>query len=301
MEKELPRDIKSETEVISSILYNPKNLTSVIELLDPEDFYNSKLQLIYETMLNLFAEDSPIEITAIAHKLGAEGLKRVGGVSHLTELLTSGYSTNFEYYCKIIKDKSRRRALIKSCNLTQHKAYDEKIDVSDLVGDFQNSILDKRNKSSIKSNAVLLGNTIEAIEERYKNGGGIPGMKTGFSCFNKSTNGLKKGELVVIAGRPSMGKTLIALHLADGLSENGSKVGLFEMEMSEESLGTRRIAYKARVEASKLQRGEISPEEWERITEAYNKVSRNDNLFTDCSEDNSVIDIKAKAKMLKQS
>ena len=142
---------------------------------------------------------------------------------------------------------------------------------------------------------------MDEIEKRYKNGGQISGMETGFINFDRATNGFKKGELVVIGGRPSMGKTLMALNIGDNLAEKGYSVGLIELEMTPEALGFRRIAYNSGTEAQKLQTGKLNDEEFCKIAMTCNRLAKNNKIFTDCSSYQNILTIKAKAKAIKQA
>ena len=155
--------------------------------------------------------------------------------------------------------------------------------------------------SSILEDAKLLTLTVDEIEKRYKNGGQISGMETGFINFDRATNGLKKGELVVIGGRPSMGKTLMALNIGDSLAENGYNVGLMELEMTPEALGFRRLAYNSNTEVQKLQTGKLNDVEFCKIATTFNRLAKNNKLFTDCSSYQNMLTIKAKAKAIKQA
>lgn len=301
MDRALPSNIQAEVNILSTVLVNPKKIVEVVNNLEIKDFYSTAHQELFKAILQLFAENKPIEIISIVETLGKDNLNKIGGVSYISQLMESGIrSTNINYNSKILKGLSRRRELIKLTRDINLKAYDLDEDLEELINEIQNKSIYEENKSVILNDEQLLSKTISEIEARYRDGGEIPGMKTGFSDFDRATNGLKKGEFTVIAGRPSMGKTLIALHLADGLADNGYKVGLFEMEMTEEALGMRRLSYTALVESYKLQRGNLEDKEWNKVSNAYAKLAARNNLYTDCSADNSILDIKAKAKLLKQ-
>ena len=142
---------------------------------------------------------------------------------------------------------------------------------------------------------------MDVIEKHYQNGGEIPGMKTGFTDFDRATNGLKKGEFFVIGGRPSMGKTLIALNMADGLAKNGYKVSIIELEMTAEALGIRRLAYNSNIASNKLQTGNLTDKEFIKIEETFNYLAKQGNVFTDCSDYQNILTIKAKAKAIKET
>lgn len=299
--KQLPSSREAEINILSSILVKPEKLLEIINRINIDDFYYDAHKKIYEAMLTLFTDNKPIEILSLVQAIGKDNIMQVGGISYLTSLLEAGLiNTDIIYSTKVLKDKSQRRKLIKLATSVKEKAFNDEFDIYSLMLDVQGEFLNTSCKSKILTDEQLLRKTIEEIESRFKQGGDIPGMKTGFNNFDRATNGLKKGELTIIAGRPSMGKTLIALHMADGLVVNGCKVGLFEMEMTEESLGMRRLTYTALVEGSKIQSGRLTDKEWDRVSMAYSKLASKNGLYTDCSAYASILDIKAKAKLLKQ-
>lgn len=302
MNKELPQDIRAEQELLGGILHDPKLIVTVVEHLKANDFYKTSHQNIFNAMCQLFSEGKEINITLLINAIGKDNLQSVDGISYLTDLMTSGMPINPKTYISILKDKAYRRRAIKAISQGIEKMYDEKENPNQVVGNLTDILSSTtENKISIMSEEKLLCTTIEEIEKRYQTGGEIPGMKTGFIDFDKATNGLKKGELFVIGGRPSMGKTLIALNIADGLGENNYRCLIIELEMTPESLGMRRLAYNSNIQAQKLQTGKLSSEEFEKLALTFNSLSQRNNIFTDCSDYQSILTIKAKAKAVKQS
>lgn len=300
--KELPNNIKAEIEVLGSILYNNKNLIECMEKLSEKDFYLRKHKMIFKHMSKLFAEGKEISLVTLTESVGRNNLEDIGGVSYIADLIESGMNIQLETYIKIIKDKSFRRAAITEMNKSVIQLYDENNNANKIIGHMQDKLMTSNHTNkSITKDSDLLAKTLDEIEKRAANGGEIPGIKTGFNIFDRATNGLKKGELFVIGGRPSMGKTLIALNMADGMAKNGYKVGLIEMEMTEEALGMRRLAYNSNVEVQKLQVGKLTDNELHKVSQAFNDLSSRDTMFTDCSDYQSIITIKAKAKAMKQS
>ena len=298
--RQIPINLQAEINVLSTILVNPKRIVEVVNELEVDDFYRYHHRKIYAALQKLFALNEPIEVVSLVKAIGENDIEKIG-VSYLTELIETGLSNiNLKYNIKLLKNESTRRKIIKITGDIYNRAYDPEENVNILAKELQEKfICDSKNKK-ILNDYELLEKTINEMERRYKSGGKIPGMETGFKDIDKAINGLKRGELVVIAGRPSMGKTLLALNFADGLADNDYKVALFEMEMTEESLGMRRLSYRAKVKGYKLQQGRLTDDEWQRVSEEFNVLSKRDNLYTDCSTDNTILDIKAKAKMLKQ-
>jgi len=297
----LPNNINAEQEILATILAENKRITEAIEALEPADFYTTAHRIIFESMTRLFMDNKKIDIVSLSYELGQEKLKEAGGITYLSEILNSGFgSTDIRTYYRIVKDKSRRRNLIRAANEIAKKSYDDKYDIDELADDIQNVLIDNASKKSFISDLDLMTRTLEEIETRYRNGGRIPGISTGLDTLDEATNGLKKGELDVIAGRPSMGKTVTALTLADNMAETGMKVGVFEMEMAEEAIGIRRLSYLTLIDGTRLQRGQVTDEEWDRIVMATQRVSSRNAMFTDTSTGLRIVDIRAKCKMLKQ-
>jgi len=298
----LPNNINAEVEILATILAENKRITEIIESIDPEDFYITAHRIIYESMTKLFMENKGIDIVSLSYELGQEMLKEIGGVTYLSQILNSGLgSADIKSYCRIVKDKSRRRNLIKAAGEIAKKAYDDSCDVDELIDKVQNVLTDNVNNKSFVSDMDLMVRTLQEIEKRYRDGGRIPGISTGLESLDDATNGLKKGELDVIAGRPSMGKTATALTLADNMIALGMKVGLFEMEMEEEAIGMRRLSSLTLIDGNRLQKGQITDDEWERVAMETQRVAARNGMFTDTSTGLRVVDIKAKCKLLKHA
>ncbi len=301
--KALPSALEVEQEVLSSLLANNEVVNDVIDILEPEDFYNSTNKLIYEAIIKLYMEDIKPDAVTIANTLGAERISQIGGITYLSNLINSGVnSKNIKKYAEIIKDKSNRRKLIQTGQELIQKAYEEENQVDEIVNTTQDKLLKttNTNKTDIYTDEELMTHTLETIQERFSNGGEIPGMRTGLRILDNAINGFKRGELNVIAARPSMGKTVFALNIADGLAVQGYKVALFEMEMTPDALGIRRLAARAYIDSIALNRGKLNDEDWNRIGYKSSEIASKNNMFTDCSVNLSVADIKARSKKIKQ-
>jgi len=297
----LPNDVNAEREILATIMTENKRITEAIEAIEPDDFYTRAHRTIYEAMIRLFMGNRKIDIVNLSYELGREKLRDIGGITYLSQILSSGLgSADIKSYCRIVKNKSKRRGIIKAVNEIARKAYDDKHDIDDLIDEIQNVLTDNVNKKAFVSDQDLMTRTLVELETRYRNGGKIPGISTGLESLDEATNGLKKGELDVIAARPSMGKTIMALTLADNMASAGMKVALFEMEMTEEAIGIRRLSYLTLIDGTRLQRGQITDLEWERIAIASQRAASVNGLFTDTSTGLRIVDIKAKCKLLKQ-
>lgn len=297
----MPFNKEAEQYVLSVLLNTPHKLAEVMYKITQNDFYLTVNKKIYNLIIILFTQNKPIEISSIVIEIGQENLNEFGGISYISDLYAANSSSrNIEYYINIILDTSKKRKLIKKLLEVTEKAYDLDSDYNTLICNIQGNLINTESKDDILTNQKLLGNTLDEIEKRYKNGGKISGIKTGINTLDVAINGIKEGELTVIAARPSMGKTLVALQIAEGLSDNGYKVALFEMEMTAESLGIRRLSSAALLDNNKIQKGKLSDEEWEKLAETSNKLMKKNNIYTDCSVENSIKDIYAKAKIIKE-
>lgn len=298
----MPQSIRCEQEILGGMFNNPKIIIEIIDEIEIYDFYKTSHQIIFSTICKLYAEGKDINITQFIEKIGKTNLESIGGVTYLTELIVGGMPIKPKHYISIIKEKSYRRKVIKELSKTIQEMYNEKSKPYDVVGKVIDKLTTQNEKKNlILSDSELLETTLIEIEKRVNSGGEIPGMKTGLKAFDRNVGGLQKGELDIIAGRPSMGKTLFALNLADGLGDNGYKVLLCELEMTEQSLGMRRLSYNANVEAEKMKFGKLSEEEILKIFETTNILSKRNSMFTDCTPGQSLLSIKAKAKAIKQT
>lgn len=298
-----PAALEVEQQLLSALLVNTEAMNDVIDILSSNDFYRTDNQVIFESLKELYMTDVKPDITTVANKIGADKLAEIGGITYLSQLISSGIgSTNVKSYAQIIKEKSNRRKLIQAAQELMEKAYLEEVEITEIINSTQDKLLETTNvnESYIYTDEKLMNHTLNTVQDRFENGGEIPGMRTGLKLLDNAINGFKKGELNVIAARPSMGKTVFALNLADGLAAQGNKVALFEMEMTPEALGMRRLAAKALVDSIKLNRGQLNDNEWERIGRKTSEIAYRNNMFTDCSVNLSIEDIKARSKRIKQ-
>lgn len=298
MEKPLPRNIEAEMNVIGAILINNDVLVN-IDFLKADDFYNTANKILFKTILDMSSKDIPIDTTTLVNELGKGKIKSIGGVTYILKLANSVPSTaNVKSYAEIVKAMSDKRKILYACYSTI-----EKLEVGDplkLISDMENQFLSigLKNKNRIFNDTELMDKTINNIQENYNNGGKVPGVRTGYKKLDYAINGLNKGDLIVIAGRPSMGKTMFALNLVEGISKT-AKVALFELEMSEEKLGIRRLAMSSYINAKRLSIGKIEDKEWGIITSKAGQMAARDNVFTDTSTDVTMNEIKARSKKIK--
>ncbi|MCM0648672.1 replicative DNA helicase [Clostridium swellfunianum] len=297
----LPQNNEAEKQVLGSILKHNEAIYDVVDILKPEDFYASRHALIFSTMIKMSSNNTPIDMVTLANILGADKIQAIGGVSYLAELFAEVISTTtIRKYAEIVRDKSERRKVIKTCQDALDKVYNDEQVVKGIIGTLEDELLNVgfENENKILTDEELMEKTLTMIQENYERGGDITGISTGLNSLDQATNGIVKGDFIVIAGRPSMGKTCFALNIANSVAKT-NKVALFELEMSAEKIGARRLAAQTLVNATRLPRGKIEPQEWERIMTKSAEIAYRNNMFTDTTAGITMTEIKAKCKKLK--
>lgn len=293
-----PHNIEAEMNVIGSILRD-NNILADIDFLKEDDFYNTAHKMLFKTILDMNNKNTPIDTTTLANELGRDKTKAIGGVTYILKLADSVPSVvNIKSYALIVKDMSDRRKIQDICYDVINKI--DTVDPQQLISNMENIFLSVgfNGKSKVLTDTELMNKTINKIQDNYNNGGQVPGIKTGYKKLDYTISGLNRGDLVVIAGRPSMGKTMLALNLVDEIGKN-NKVALFELEMSEEKLGVRRLARNTFINSKLLSLGKIKDKDWESITRKAGEMATRNNVFTDTSTDLTINSIKSKCKKLK--
>lgn len=293
-----PHNLEAEMNTIGAVLKD-NDVLADIDFLKEDDFYNTAHKIIFKTILDMSSKSIPIDTTTLVNELGKAKIKAIGGVTYILKLADSVPSiANTKSYAEIIKNMSDRRKIQNCC-------YDviSKIDIADpqqLVGNMENVFLQIgfNGQNKVLNDTELMDKTINKIQESYNNKGQVPGISTGYKKLDFAINGLNRGDLVIIAGRPSMGKTMLALNLVDEIGKN-AKVALFELEMSEEKLGIRRLARNTFINSKLLSLGKIKDKDWENITRKAGEMAARNNVFTDTSSDSTINGIKSKCKKIK--
>jgi len=269
-----PHDLEAETSVLGAVILDQGALTRVLDFLGPDDFYRENNGQIYRAALSLFREGEPIDNVTLASELEKMGvLDRVGGRGHLALLQESvPTAANVEHYARIVKAKAYKRRLITAGGQVTALGFDDSLDADDAVNQAQAqvyAISDDRAGSGMERLYDLLKPAMDRIDAQMASGGGVIGIATGFHDLDRMTNGFKPADLVIIAGRPSMGKTSfvlnVALHAAVGQQK---PIAIFSLEMSKEQLVERMLCEQARIDAQRLHRGTLSDVEYERLAGA---------------------------------
>jgi len=299
-----PQSLEAEESILSAILVDNDTLPEILEILSPKDFYRSAHQKIFAAITELFSRDEPIDLVTLTNKLRERGwLDQIGGATYLANLVdTVPLAVNAQYYAKIIHDKACLRQLIEKTSAITKRCFEDRGDVENVI-DFAESSIFEISENKIRPAFYPIGKIIEvnidALEERQGNKALVTGVATGFTKLDELTAGLQKSDLVILAGRPGMGKTALALNIAKNAAVDANiPVAIFSLEMSKEQLSFRMLSSEARIDSSRLRRGFISQDDWLRITDAAGFLSQAP-IFIDDSPSITVLEIRAKSRRLK--
>ncbi|MEG2412643.1 MAG: replicative DNA helicase [Clostridium sp.] len=300
MDKVMPQNIQAETTVLGAIVADGEQFNDVEDLLNCKDFYMERHGIIYGAMKSLNNKGISIDAITIVEELRGRGyLEKCGGVTYIAELSgSSGGWENIVGHATIIKEKSERRKLIQAGMKLIENSYEKPLgEVTSSMENTLDSVADKNKDGDIVSIGDALQTAITNIEDKFKNGGRIIGKSTGFTQLDSTLSGLQRGDFIVIAARPSMGKTAFALNLGQAAASQGN-VAIFSLEMPQSQLMDRLLAAKCLIPLSTIKTGKLSPKEFERVTHGASKLA-NAGLFID-DNSTSLSDIKARCRALKK-
>jgi replicative DNA helicase len=299
-----PHNLDAEQCILGAILVDNDAMPLVLESMTGEDFYRSAHQKIFENMVRLYQTNEPIDLITLTNRLNRNGgVQSVGGAAYLASLvdvpLTLG---NVEHYVRILKDKSVLRALISATAGAMNNCYEDVLESDEILGQAEEAIFrisDSRMKTAAVPISEVLQNNIEVIEEQFNRGGFVNGLSSGFKDLDNLTTGFKPQELIIIAGRPGMGKTAFALNIASHIaSTKAAPVLVFSLEMSKQQLGIRLLCAEARVDSQTLRKGFLIQKQVEELVETKEKLG-NIPIFIDDTRTISVLEMRAKARRIK--
>lgn len=299
-----PQNIDAERAVIGAILLDKDALTKIADTLRADHFYDNKLKLMYEVMVELYDKRDPIDTITVPDALRRKGyLEKVGGVAAITELINeTPSSTNVDSYAKLIKDAHIRRSLIQISSEIGDLGYDEKDDVEDLLDTAEAKLFGisaKNLKGEFVSMRTTLEQSFDIIDELYKNKDKMRGVPTGFKSLDSKLNGLRDGNLVIIAARPSVGKSAFLLNVAQHAAVyHKIPVALFSLEMSTIDLGIRMVSSEAKIDGFKITSGRLSDEELEAYGNAAG-VLADAPIYIDDTPSISIMELRTKARRIK--
>jgi replicative DNA helicase len=299
-----PQNIDAERSTLGSMMLEKEAIEKGIELLKPEDFYREAHRVIFEVITHLSNKGEPIDIITVSEELTRRNmLDKVGGIPYLTALANAvPTAANIEYYAKIIAEKSVLRSIISVATNIVSMGYEGSEDVNVILDEAEKQIFQitqRRNSKGFVSLRNILIETFERIEKLYESKGGVTGLPTGFTDLNRLTAGLQPSDLIILAARPSMGKTTFALNIAQSASvEQKIPVIVFSLEMSKEQLALKLLCSEAGVDNQRIRTGTLMDSDWPRLSHALGSLSEA-AMFIDDTPGISALDIRARARRIK--
>ncbi len=303
IERVPPHSLEAEEAVLGGLLVDSDALNEVIEILKPDDFYRPRHQTIYKAVIELFEMSEPVDIITVSEQLSdQESLENAGGRSYIMSLAEMHLtSVNVAYYAKIIRNKSQLRALIQAGSQIIESSFQESQSV-DALDKAQSLILEiaqntmAEDFSHIKD---ILATSYEQIEDRFENKDKLMGVSTGFYDLDTMTSGLQKSDMIVIAARPSMGKTAFCLNIASHVALREKRpVLFFSLEMSKEQLVTRMLCSEGELDAQKIRTGQLTEQDFAKISNAMGMLG-DAPLYIDDTPGMTVMEVRSKARKLK--
>ncbi|GIO07827.1 replicative DNA helicase [Brevibacillus reuszeri] len=298
-----PQNKEAEQSVLGAVFLSKEALTTAIEILRPEDFYKTAHQRIFQTMVDLYEKGEPVDLVTVTadlsdHKL----LEEVGGVTYITEIASSvPTAANIEYYAKIVEEKSLLRRLIHTATKIANDGYSREDDVTEIVADAEKYIMEigqNRNSGGFQAIRDVLLETYERIETLSQRRGDITGIPTGYTDLDKMTAGFQRSDLIILAARPSVGKTAFALNVAQNVAARaGETVAIFSLEMGATQLVQRMICAEGNLDASRMRSGALEEDDWQKLTMAIGTLAKAP-IYIDDTPGVTVQDIRAKCRRL---
>lgn len=300
----LPHSIQAEQTVIGCMIKDKSSIAQSAETLRGEDFYREGHKIIFDSIIELYSKDIPVDmITLIEHLKSKDKLQVVGGITYITELSNSVESTiNIASYIEIVEQKSILRKLIKASSDITEECYTKQGEVLDVLDGAEKRIFDiaeKRTTNDFESISAVLERGFEQIEKMFNNKGETTGVASGFPELDSKTSGFQPGDMILIAARPSMGKTTFAINIAQYAAiREGKNVVVFSLEMSKEQLAYKILCAEANIDMLKLRTGELEDSDWERIAKASGPIAAS-KIFIDDTAGVSIMEMRSKCRRLK--
>ncbi|NLA10917.1 MAG: replicative DNA helicase [Firmicutes bacterium] len=299
-----PQSIEAEQSVLGSMIIEKEAVFAAAELLHEADFYRTAHQQIFKAIIALSEKGEPVDLVTLADELQRQrSLEEAGGTAYLSALAGAvPTAANVQYYALIVREKSILRSLIRAATGIVTGSYEGPPDVEEFLDSAEQKIFEIGRQGEQRGFAHLkevLKETFERIEKLFDEKKGVTGLATGFTDLDQISSGLQQSDLVIVAARPSMGKTTLALNMARHIAVKEKKpTAFFSLEMSREQLAQRMLCAEARIDAHNLRRGFLSQEEWQKLTRAVGPLSEAP-LYIDDSASLSVMEVRAKARRLK--
>ena len=299
-----PHNKEAEQAVLASIFIDDKALDKVIDKLRPEDFYIPAHQMLFRCVLQLQEQGRPVDVVTVMGMMSDEDLSKAGGVEYIASLVDIiPTSANVSHYADMVRDRSTLRQLIGVAVEMTESCYDQPDNVTEVVEGAEKrifSLAEHKLKSSVEHIGSLLHETIDMLDSLFKRSDQLSGVTTGFKDLNDITNGLQNSDLIIIAGRPAMGKTAFSLNVAMNASYKDQKsVAFFSLEMSSHQLVQRLLSAQAGIDSNKLRSGRFSQQDWQNLSAAAGALS-DMNFYIDDTPAITVLELRAKCRRLKR-
>ena len=301
----LPHDLVAEQSVLGAVFISPETMISLADELTPDDFYKPANKIVFKTMLSLLEKGEPIDATTMVSALTNQGdISNIGGINYVVELVNSTpTSKNVEHYAKLVKEKATLRKVIADLSDSLSSAYQGDVSISDIIAKTEKSMLDISNQNTgtgFRNVADILDTHMQIVETRSQTDGFVTGLSTGFVGLDKITTGLHEGNLIILAARPAMGKTALALNIAKHVATMERKPAvIFSLEMGAEELIERMVASEGMIPGYHLKTGNLSTDEWKRLVHAQSNLY-DVPIFVDDTAGIRISDIRSKARKLSQ-
>ncbi len=299
-----PHNIEAEQSVLGCMLLDKESIAVATDFLKGEDFYADSHKEIFESMMDIYDRGEPVDLVTVSEQLRQRGtLEAVGGVAYISDLSMAVPSTaNVRYYVGIVEEKSILRRLISACNEVIKQSYEASEDIELIIDYAEKSIFQVTQRNTISDfepiKTILL-DTYARIEELSKNKDKIIGVPTGFKDFDQKTSGLHPSDLILVAARPSMGKTSFVLNIAQYAALHANiPVAIFSLEMSKDQLVQRMLSSESNIELQKIRTGELDENDWIKLVEAAGPLSQAP-IFIDDTPGITVMEMRSKARRLK--
>ena len=300
----LPHSMEAEQSVIGSMIMDREAIVVASELISGEDFYNKQYGILFETMVELNNEGSPVDLVTLQNRLREKDVPpEVSSLEFVRDLITAvPTSANIKYYANIVAEKSTLRRLIRLNEEIANTCYIGKENLEFILEDTEKRVfqlVQRRNTDDFVPIRQVVMNAMDKIEIAAKNRGSVTGIPTGFTDLDYRTAGMQPSDLVLIAARPSMGKTAFVLNIAQHVAfKQNLPVAIFSLEMSKEQLVNRMFSLESSVDAQKLRTGQLNDQEWERLIESAGVIGRS-NLMIDDTPGISISELRSKCRKFK--
>lgn len=298
-----PQAPEVEKAVLGALMIDRDAYLEICDRLRPESFYEPRNQMVYEAIVKLSSEENPVDVLTVTDQLAKMGkLDEIGGPGYIADLSSMvATSANIEYHANIVAEKYLARQMIQYVSTIGKKTFDETYDIKDVVQEAESTLFELSQKNMKKDYSVvapIVDKALEVVKLAHSNKGGVTGISTGYFKLDDMTCGWQNSDLVIIAGRPAMGKTAFALSLAKSISADQKiPMALFSLEMSDIQLTNRLMANVCRIDSKKLMSGQLDSSDWTRLDRKLDKL-KEAPLYIDDTESLSVMELRTKARRL---